>query len=79
MKCYLTMGVLSFVFIQAVVNRGVDMYRQTFRILESADERFYDYGYHSPLHGFDLPENVLRQVYRENALRIRGGQNLPVR
>jgi predicted TIM-barrel fold metal-dependent hydrolase len=52
-----------------------EMYRTTFRILESEDEHFYPAyfnKYHWPLHGFGLPENVLRKVYRENALKILG-------
>ncbi len=52
-----------------------DMYRLTFRILETPDEHFYDHGrfsYHWPLHGLALPEEVLKKVYRENALMIIG-------
>ena len=52
-----------------------DMYRVTFRVLESADEHFYEtgqFGYHWALHGLDLPEAVLEKVYRANALRIMG-------
>jgi predicted TIM-barrel fold metal-dependent hydrolase len=57
---------------------GMDaaMYRTTFRILESADEHFYDWNlftYHWPLHGFALGDAVLKKVYRENALRILKG------
>jgi predicted TIM-barrel fold metal-dependent hydrolase len=49
-----------------------EMYRGTFRILETLDEHFYDreYGYHWPLYGFGLPDSVLKRVYRENALKI---------
>jgi predicted TIM-barrel fold metal-dependent hydrolase len=48
------------------------MYRGTFRILESRDEHFYDtqYGYHWPLYGFGLPDAVLKRLYRDNALKI---------
>ncbi len=49
------------------------MYRITFRILESGDEHFYEqgqFGYHWALNAFALPDNVLRKVYRENALKI---------
>jgi predicted TIM-barrel fold metal-dependent hydrolase len=62
---------------------GTDMrfstkiYRLTFRILESEDEHFYAwdcFSYHWPLYGFGLDEKVLKQVYRENALKIIGGQ-----
>jgi len=49
------------------------LYRLTFRILESADEHFYDwdhFSYHWPLHGLALSDPVLEKVYRTNALRI---------
>ncbi len=49
------------------------LYRLTFRILESADEHFYDwdhFSYHWPLHGLALGDPVLEKVYRTNALRI---------
>ncbi len=52
---------------------GADMYRTTFRILESADEHFYVWdhsSYHWPLYGLDLSDQVLEKVYRKNALRI---------
>ncbi len=52
---------------------NIDMYRATFRILETTDEHFY-LGtlrhYHWPYHGFGLPDEILRKVYRDNALRI---------
>jgi predicted TIM-barrel fold metal-dependent hydrolase len=45
------------------------MFSNTFRILESLDEHFYDnYQYHWPLHGLGLPDEVLRKVYRETAI-----------
>jgi predicted TIM-barrel fold metal-dependent hydrolase len=45
------------------------MFSNTFRILESLDEHFYEnYQYHWPLHGLGLPDDVLRKVYRETAL-----------
>lgn len=50
-----------------------EMYRTTFRILETEDEHFYArdlFTYHWPLHGFGLEETVLKKVYRENARRI---------
>jgi len=52
----------------------LDMYQSTFRILESADEHFYDerFGYHWPLYGLDLPEDVLEKVYNKNASKIIG-------
>ncbi|MGB5846977.1 MAG: amidohydrolase family protein [Ignavibacteriaceae bacterium] len=50
-----------------------DMYKVTFRILESDDEHFYEYeefGYHWALNGFGLNDNVLQKIYRENAIKI---------
>ncbi len=49
------------------------MYRVTFRILETADEHFYEkalFNYHWAYYGFDLPDGVLKKIYRENALRL---------
>ncbi len=50
----------------------VDMYRTTFRILETLDEHFYApiFGYHWSYSGFGLPEPVLEKLYRTNALRV---------
>jgi predicted TIM-barrel fold metal-dependent hydrolase len=51
-----------------------EMFTTTFRIMESADEHFYaqdvyfNFNYHWPLHGFNLPDDVLKKVYRDNAL-----------
>ncbi len=46
-----------------------EMFSNTFRILESADEHFYNnYQYHWPLHGLNLADDVLRKIYRETAL-----------
>ncbi|HZP84587.1 MAG TPA: amidohydrolase family protein [Chthonomonadaceae bacterium] len=50
-----------------------EMYRTTFRILETEDEHFYAqdlFGYHWPLHGFGLKDRVLKKVYAENARKI---------
>jgi len=50
------------------------MYRITFRILESRDEHFYEssqFGYHWPLNGFGLSGEVLKQIYHENAVKLR--------
>jgi predicted TIM-barrel fold metal-dependent hydrolase len=50
-----------------------DMYKATFRILESADEHFYErelFSYHWACHGFDLDEKTLNRVYYQNALEI---------
>ncbi|MBK9137298.1 MAG: amidohydrolase family protein [Verrucomicrobia bacterium] len=52
---------------------NAEMYRTTFRILETADEHFYAqdlFNYHWPLHGFDLKPKILRKLYRDNALKI---------
>ncbi|MHB2147948.1 amidohydrolase family protein [Calditrichota bacterium LG25] len=49
------------------------MYRVTFRILETADEHFYEknlFNYHWAYYGFDLPDAVLKKLYRQNALRL---------
>lgn len=51
----------------------LSMYRTTFRILETEDEHFYAHGlfsYHWPLHGFGLPDDVLRKIYHDNADRL---------
>jgi uncharacterized protein len=50
-----------------------EMYRTSFRILETKDEHFYPTyfaKYHWPSHGFGLPDKVLQKIYRANALRI---------
>ena len=55
------------------MGRDRDMYRTTFRILETTDEHFYDWNlftYHWPLHGFGLDRAVLQKVYRDNALKV---------
>ncbi len=48
------------------------MFRVTFRILETADEHFYEnmFGYHWPLYGFALSDNTLKKLYKDNALKI---------
>lgn len=51
------------------------MYSLTFRILESDDEHFYGFeynfnNYHWPLNGLDLDTDILKKLYRENALAI---------
>jgi predicted TIM-barrel fold metal-dependent hydrolase len=51
----------------------LDMYHTTFRILESADEHFYDhelFSYHWALNGLDLPDEVLKKIYFTNAKSI---------
>ena len=50
-----------------------NMYRTTFRILETGDEHFYEpelFNYHWALYGLDLPQKVLEKLYRKNAERI---------
>jgi predicted TIM-barrel fold metal-dependent hydrolase len=57
------------------MGNSVQMYRLTFRILESGDEHFYawnQFSYHWPLYGLDLSDAVLKKVYRSNALKILG-------
>lgn len=47
-----------------------EMYRVTFRMMESADEHFYPAyfrKYHWPMHAWALDNGVLKRVYRENA------------
>ena len=49
------------------------MYRVTFRILESLDEHFYEtdqFSYHWSLNGFGLSDEILKQVYHDNAERL---------
>jgi len=53
----------------------VEMYRLYYRFLESSDE-YFDYPTHASrqgrwqVYGMFLPEEVLRKIYRENALRL---------
>ena len=50
-----------------------DMYRITFRILESQDEHFYEidqFSYHWPLYGFGLSDEILQRVYHDNAAKL---------
>jgi len=50
-----------------------EMYGTTFRILESADEHFYEhgrFGYHWPLYGLDLTDETLKKIYQTNADKI---------
>jgi hypothetical protein len=70
-------------FIKNHANRvtyGTDMpytqqiFSTTCRVMESFDEHFYEqdlffnFNYHWPMHGFGLPDDVLKKVYRETAL-----------
>jgi uncharacterized protein len=55
------------------MNYEASMYRITFRTLESADEHFYEtglFGYHWAMNGFDLPKDVLKKLYHDNAVKI---------
>ncbi len=50
-----------------------EMYRVTFRILESHDEHFYEieqFDYHWPLYGFGLEDGILEKLYYKNAARL---------
>ncbi|HEY5329720.1 MAG TPA: amidohydrolase family protein [Acidobacteriaceae bacterium] len=53
----------------------VEMYRLYFRFLETADE-YFDYPSHASrqgrwnIYGIFLPDDILRKVYRENALKL---------
>lgn len=50
-----------------------EMYHITFRILETADEHFYQhdiFDYHWPLYGLSLSDATLKQLYQENAKKI---------
>ena len=55
----------------------VNMYRLHFRFLETDDE-YFEYPSHASrqgrwnIYGLHLPDDVLRKVYRENALRLLG-------
>ncbi|HSP87538.1 MAG TPA: amidohydrolase family protein [Ignavibacteriaceae bacterium] len=49
------------------------MYETTFRILESNDEHFYNidlFGYHWPLYGFGLSDDILKKIYQTNLEKI---------
>ncbi len=53
------------------------MYRTTFRILETADEHFYEkerFNYHWPLHGLDLSEKTLKKIYSVNGRKVLRGK-----
>ena len=52
---------------------NVEMYRDTFRVLETEDEHFYSgrlCDYHWPLHGLGLTDAVLEKLYAGNARRM---------
>jgi len=55
-----------------------EMYRSTFRILETEDEHFYNrdnYDYHWPLYGLGLSDSLLKKLYYGNAERILKHEN----
>ena len=55
-----------------------DMYQITFRILESQDEHFYEtgqFGYHWPLYGLGLNDDILRKVYHDTAAKLLGARD----
>jgi uncharacterized protein len=55
------------------MNPEAEMYRVTFRLLETSDEHFYPAffrKYHWPMHAWALPDEVLKKIYRENALKL---------
>ena len=49
-----------------------EMYHTIFRVLETNDEHFYaeELYYHWALSAFNLPDEVLKKIYHDNALRI---------
>ena len=52
---------------------GKEMYRITFRILETGDEHFYEqeqFNYHWPLYGLALSDATLKKIYHENGEKI---------
>ena len=52
---------------------SMKMYRTTFRILETADEHFYDrelLDYHWPLYGLNLSAEALERIYHLNGEKI---------
>jgi predicted TIM-barrel fold metal-dependent hydrolase len=54
---------------------SIKMYRTTLRILETADEHFYDrelLDYHWPLYGLSLSAEALKKIYQGNAEKILG-------
>lgn len=50
-----------------------EMYKTTFRILETADEHFYRhdlFDYHWPLYGLSLSDKTLKKIYNENLRKL---------
>ena len=55
------------------LNYEKEMYKITFRILETSDEHFYQhdlFSYHWPMYGLSLSEPALRKIYRDNARKL---------
>lgn len=55
------------------MNATPEMYRNTFRLLETDDEHMYlreSVKYHWPVSGFALPDGILKKVYHDNAERV---------
>ena len=55
------------------MNPDPEMYRVTFRLMETSDEHFYPAyfnKYHWPMHAWALPEAVLKKIYRDNARKL---------
>ena len=55
------------------LNYEKELYKTTFRILESADEHFYRhdlFDYHWPLYGLSLSDKTLKKIYGENAKKL---------
>jgi predicted TIM-barrel fold metal-dependent hydrolase len=50
-----------------------EMYRTTFRLLETDDEHFYPVHfrkYHWPMHAWNLEDRTLKRIYRDNIRSI---------
>ena len=61
------------IFYGTDMNPDPEMYRVTFRLMETADEHFYPAyfrKYHWPMHAWALPDEVLKKIYRDNALKL---------
>jgi predicted TIM-barrel fold metal-dependent hydrolase len=55
------------------IKYSTDIYEISFRLLETADEHIYMHDlfkYHWPLYGLELKEDVLKKLYRDNAIRV---------
>ncbi len=54
------------------LGRSADMYRTTFRLLETSDEHIYipRYNYHWAFSALELPDSVLEKIYHSNPQKI---------